>query len=59
MASEELQARLGPSLDVCDEPGLGQKDIWAFEYPCGMQLVYEFYRVDGNLLVIAESFCAS
>ena len=53
--SEEMHVRLGEPISISDEEGLGPTEAWAFEYPCGLQLVYLFYRLVGKLIVSADS----
>ncbi len=52
---DEVRARLGEPSSISDEQGLGPTEVLAFEYACGLQLVYLFYQLVGNLIVSADS----
>jgi hypothetical protein len=55
IAIEEVRAQLGEPNLTSGEEGLGPTDVWAFEYRCGLQVVYLFYQLTGNLTVSADS----
>ncbi len=40
----EAAAILGPPAMTEFDPGLSDCDYWAFEYPCGLQVVYQFWH---------------
>lgn len=48
---------LGPPAMTEWVEGLGNADFWAFEYPCGLQLVYQFlhYGTSTGGIVTADS----
>ena len=54
--SREVAAeRLGPPILTDWVEGLGTADFWAFEYPCGLQVAFEFLHNAGSGRVIADS----
>jgi hypothetical protein len=47
--------RLGPPMLIDWVDGLGNADFWAFEYPCGLQVVFEFVHESNGGRVVADS----
>lgn len=46
---------LGPPMLTDWVDGLGNGDFWAFEYPCGLQVVFRFMHESEGGLVLADS----
>ncbi|WP_425396182.1 hypothetical protein [Aeoliella sp.] len=46
---------LGPPMLTDEVDGLGAADFWAFEYPCGLQVVFQFVHTQPGGLVLADS----
>ena len=46
---------LGPAMFTDLVDGLGPADFWGFEYPCGLQVVFEFLHESGGGRIIADS----
>lgn len=52
---EKVTEVLGPPMLVASVDGLGDADCWAYEYPCGLQLVYQFQHLGKVGRVLADS----
>ena len=46
---------LGPVMLTDSVDGLGDADFWAFEYPCGLQVAFEFLHATDSGLILADS----
>lgn len=46
---------LGPVMLTDSVDGRGNADFWAFEYPCGLQVVFEFSHQTEGGLILADS----
>src|SRR6516162_326223 len=55
ISSEEIHAQLGEPSVISNEQGLGPTEFWAFEYKCGLQLVYQYYQLVRNMHVCGDS----
>lgn len=47
--------KLGPPMLTEWVNGLGDADFWAFEYPCGLQIAFEFLHKSKGGRVVADS----
>ncbi|QOV91265.1 hypothetical protein [Humisphaera borealis] len=55
-ASPEAAAeKLGPPMLTDWVDGLGNADFWAFEFPCGLQVAFEFLQTSKSGRVVADS----
>jgi hypothetical protein len=52
---EEAHKVLGPPTATMWDDGLGEADFWALEYPCGLQVLYEFTHYPSGGSVVADS----
>lgn len=52
---EAAHRELGSPHQIEWVDGLGNSDFWAFEYPCGLQVVYEFVHLGPAALALADS----
>lgn len=52
---ETVPALLGPAMLTEWVDGLGDADFWAFEYPCGLQVAFQFLHDSEGGLVLADS----
>lgn len=55
VARQAVPEFLGPPQVTSWVDGLGNADFWAFEYPCGLQLVYQFLHQCNGGIVVADS----
>lgn len=46
---------LGPAMHTDWGDGLGQADLWGYEYPCGLQVVIEYFHGSRGGLILADS----
>jgi len=52
---EAAAEKLGPPMLTDWVDGLGQADFWAFEFPCGLRIAFEFLHVAKSGRLIADS----
>lgn len=52
---ETAADKLGPPMFVDWVGGLGNADFWAFEFPCGLQVAFEFIHNSEGGRVVADS----
>ena len=52
---KDVPRLLGPSMLTELVDGLGNADFWAFEYPCGLQVAFQFMHESEGGLVWADS----
>lgn len=55
VSREAAAEKLGPPMLTDWVDGLGSADFWAFEYPCGLQVVFEFLHGSAVGRVVADS----
>lgn len=55
VSREMANIRLGPPILTDWVDGLGKADFWAFEYPCGLQVAFEFLHESTGGRILADS----
>lgn len=55
VSREAAADKLGPPMLIDWVEGLGNADFWAFEFPCGLQVAFEFVHDSEGGRVVADS----
>lgn len=54
ISRDSIPSVLGDPVRISEMDAQGQCDFWAFEYPCGLQVVYQFPHREPSGFVLAD-----